>query len=197
VTDWTPVADAPEPIDELVLHDLALVDELTHPVRSQLLHRLRHPHSAAELADALAVPVTRLYHHLNRLEEIGLIAVVATRRSGAKTERRYQATARSVRVDRDAIAGKPPVAVGQALGVLFDVAKAELRHEVETGAIDPETLQHSGGLALVELSLSPERRNQFVERMQSLVKELLTEQSDDDPNAIRYRVLVAGFPLSR
>ena len=51
MSEWLPLPDVPERIDELVIDDLDLIAELTHPTRSALIHRLRTPHSAAELDD--------------------------------------------------------------------------------------------------------------------------------------------------
>src|SRR5262245_7919182 len=120
---WTPIADVAPLRDEMLLTDLAQIAEATHPVRSDLVFRLYQPRSAAELAEEMGVPVTRLYHHLNRLEQLGFITVVATRRSGAKTERRYRTTALDFRLDPDAVRGSTPREFGKTLAALFDVAR--------------------------------------------------------------------------
>ena len=198
MTDWLPVAGADQLADELVLTDLDLIAELTHPTRSTLLHRLRHPRSAAELADDLQVPVTRLYHHLHRLEELGLIKVVATRRSGAKTERRYRVTSNDFRINPDAARGRAPREVGAALGTMFDVAKTELRHEIETGRLDAEHLDGTATIGFLGLSLTADQRAAFLERLSSLLADFthLDEGNLLNPEASRFRVLLAGFPIS-
>jgi DNA-binding transcriptional ArsR family regulator len=199
VSDWTDVPGSGEVADELVLHDLDLVAELTHPTRSSLLHRLRSPRSAAELATDMQVPVTRLYHHLNRLEELGLIEVVATRRSGATTERRYRVATDGFRIDPDAARGRPPADVATALGALFDVTRSELRHEIETGALDPERFEGRAMVAFLTLSLTGEQRVQFVDRLDELVQEfseLDTAANATDPGVGRFRLLLAGFGLT-
>jgi DNA-binding transcriptional ArsR family regulator len=199
MSDWTDIPGSEELGEELVLHDLDLVAELTHPTRSSLLHRLRTPRSAAELAADMQVPVTRLYHHLNRLEELGLIVVVATRRSGATTERRYRVATDGFRIDPDAARGRPPAEVATALGALFDVTRTELRHEIETGALDPERLEGRAMLAFLTLSLSDEQRVAFVDRLDALVREFTQFDADTtvaDPGANRFRLLLAGFGLT-
>jgi len=156
------------------LTDLAQIAEATHPVRSDLVFRLYQPHSAAELAEEMRVPVTRLYHHLNRLEQLGFITVVATRRSGAKTERRYRTTALDFRLD----------------------ARNELMHEVETGALDPIEMHGTALVGLTEFALTDAQRADFVRR----VKELLDSYETSEPASegrTRFRVLVAGFPIKR
>lgn len=196
MTDWTEIPGSGELAEQLVLHDLDLVAELTHPTRSSLMHRLRSPRSAAELAADMQVPVTRLYHHLNRLEELGLIKVVATRRSGATTERRYRVATDGFRIDPDAARGRPPAEVATALGALFDVTKAELRHEIETGALDPEHLEGRSMIAFLTLSLSDERRIEFVDRLDALVREFSEIDDTDETPSTRFRLLLAGFGLT-
>ena len=55
---------------------------LNDPLRMRLMGAIaRRPDSAKELARRFDVPTTRLYRHLDLLEEHGFIEVVATRRS--------------------------------------------------------------------------------------------------------------------
>lgn len=198
MTDWTPVDGADELADELVLDELDLIAELTQPTRSTLLHRLRSPRSAAELADDMRVPVTRLYHHLNRLEELGLIKVVATRRSGAKTERRYRIASNGFRIDPAAARGRAPHEVAAALGTMFDVAKSELRNEIESGTLDPEHIEGTATIGFLGLSLTPEQRLALLQRLQQLLVEFtaIDEGNLLNPDASRFRVVLAGFPIS-
>jgi DNA-binding transcriptional ArsR family regulator len=196
--EWTPIDGADTLGEELVLDDLDVIGEVTHPIRSALLHRLKSPHSAAELAAEMQVPVTRLYHHLNRLEQRGLIRVVATRRSGAKTERRYRVATRGMRVDPEAARGRSPQEVSAAIGTLFDVAKSELRHEIESGAIDPERIEDTAVIGFLGLSLTEQQHATFVDRLRAIVDELtrLDEGNALDPETARFRVMLAGFPIS-
>ncbi len=193
---WTPLPDAPPVLDEMLLTDLDQLAEATHPIRSDLVFRLYQPRSAAELAEDMDVPVTRLYHHLNRLEQLGFIAVVATRRSGAKTERRYRTTARTFRLDPDAVRDSDPQQVGRSLAALFDVARNEFLHEVETGALDPIETHGLATVGLTELALTDEQRADFVARVKQLLDDYETVEPVTDGRT-RFRVLVAGFPLTR
>lgn len=70
-------------------------EALGEPTRLEMLELLMRPHTVAEVAERMRVPRTRLYHHVNLLEETGMIRVVDTRRSGAVTEKIYQVTATS------------------------------------------------------------------------------------------------------
>jgi DNA-binding transcriptional ArsR family regulator len=198
VSEWYPLPDVVGPVDELVIDDLDLIAELAHPTRSALLHRLRTPHSAAELAERLDVPVTRLYHHLHRLEEIGLITVVATRRSGSKTERRYRNVAKGYRVEPSVARDRSPEAVGAVIGALFDISKHDMQRELALGALDPATLEDTAVFALLGLSLRAEQLAAFVQRLHAVIEEFTAIDAGNelDPLAQRVRLLIAGFPIT-
>lgn len=198
MSEWHPLPDVADPVDELVIDDLDLIAELAHPTRSALLHRLRTPHSAAELAERLGVPVTRLYHHLHRLEELGLITVVATRRSGSKTERRYRNVAKGYRVEPSVARDRSPDAVGAVIGALFDISKHDMQRELALGALDPATLEDTAAFALLGLSLRPEQLAPFVRRLHAVIEEFTAIDAGNelDPQSQRVRLLIAGFPIT-
>jgi DNA-binding transcriptional ArsR family regulator len=79
-------AGAGEPV---VLKDKSAVGALADPFRLRIMKLLATPSSARELAGELERPVTSLYHHLDLLEEHGLITVVDVSREGRTFVRRY------------------------------------------------------------------------------------------------------------
>lgn len=190
VDGWEPI-DGVEQAQSAVIDDLDLLPDLTHPVRGMLLRRLREPRSVAELAELMDVPVTRLYHHVNRLESLGLIQVVATRKVAAVTERRYQGSARSYRLGDGVIEAADPRELAQALGALFDTAKLSLQRQVEAGQL-PDPGRHV--LSLLDVRLTPERFAALVERITAIVEELAGGAGDDDPGAEDVTVFLTAFP---
>jgi DNA-binding transcriptional ArsR family regulator len=193
---WEPV-DGVEPLaEQLEIDDLSLIDELTHPIRSRILRRLKEPRTVAEVASLLDVPVTRLYHHVNRLQELGLVRVVATRRVAAVTERRYQVVTRSFRLAADLFDRTDVHETGIALGSLFDVAKLDLQREIEAGGLRDATRRDAEMvLSLGELHVKHERLIALRERL----IELLEEFGGDDEHADdveRVTLFVALFPTS-
>ena len=163
--DWTPVETEAPFVDFADLDHLDLLDEVTHRVRGPLLRRLRSPHSAAELADDLGVPVTRLYHHLNVLESAGLIRVVATRRVGAATERRYRSIARGFRI-RPELA-EDPTTFARSMGVVVDATRAELLESVERGKCGVDDV----AMWSLRMRLDPQQQAELVERLGALISE--------------------------
>lgn len=191
---WTPVPGTEEPAERLALADLALLAEATHPVRGAILRRLKRPRTVAELAELLEVPITRLYHHVNRLNDLELIRVVATRRVAAVTERRYQVVAKTFHVDNELLASTDERELSAALTSLFDVAKLGFQRFVEGGGLrDVDHDDSRSALSLGEGRLSPERHRQLIERVTELIDEFPSDVDDDDPTGTRVTLFVAAY----
>lgn len=190
---WTSVPDIDARLDEWELPDLDLLAELTHPVRSRIIRALDEPRTVAEVASRLDVPVTRLYHHVNRLESLGLIRVVATRRVSAVTERRYQTVASSFRVAQGLRTSTDPQELAVALGALFDVAKLGFQRHVERGGYRQAADDADSFLSLGESRLSPERRAQLMERLRALIEEF-GHQHDPGEDASAISLFIAASP---
>lgn len=192
---WTPVPGAGEPVEIHELDDLDLLAHVTHPVRGAVLRRLKDPRTVAEVAAAMQVPVTRLYHHVNKLEQLGLIHVVATRQVAAVTERRYQASGRSFRIARSLVETSDDRELALALSALFDVAKLGFQRTVESGRYrDTEHLEEHSILTLGELAVTPERRRELIHRLRELVEEFGSELDINDPAAEHVTLFVAAYP---
>ncbi len=193
---WVPEPGAEDEVPEkIVLAELDLLGELTHATRSQVLRALKQPRTVAELAEALDMPVTRLYHHINRLESLGFIRVVATRRVGAVTERRYQVAAKSFQVDRELFETSDRRELAVALGSLFDVSKMAFQREVESGGLTNfDDLSEHGFLSRGYAHLSDDRRRELLARLTEVVKQFVSDVDEDDPGANRMELFIAAFP---
>ena len=191
-SSWIPATGSTGPAERIDVDDLALLSELTHPVRSSIMRRLKEPRTVAEVAAILDVPVTRLYHHVNRLERLGLIRVVATRQVAAVTERRYQVAATNFGVARELIESENPADVAAALGSLFDLAKFGLQREIENGSF--LISEHDTILSMGDVVLSPARRRELIERLAAIFSEFTTDATEDDPDATRLTLFVSAIP---
>lgn len=193
---WVPLEGVGAPEERRELDDLDLMAEVTHPIRGSILRRLKEPRTVADLAGLLDVPITRLYHHVNRLADIGLVHVVATRQVAAVTERRYQTVARSFGVGADLLNSTDQRELSIALGSLFDVAKLGFQRFVESGAFsaDADQLDDNTALSLSEIHLTDDRRRELMRRLTDLVQEFCSDASDTDPDASHLTLFVAVNP---
>lgn len=88
----------PEP--EAVVDSPDQLSLLAHPVRQAILHHLTQRElTTGDLAEAVGIERNRLYHHLERLVEAGMVAVSREDQVGHMTVRRYRAVAERFVVD--------------------------------------------------------------------------------------------------
>ncbi len=179
---------------EFLIEDLEDFRVIDNPLRQRILHLARHPKSVRELADALGVPVTRLYYHVNMLEESGFIEAVDVRKSGAQLERIYQSRKGVVRpspelVDR--IEDKQKAAHILA-GVLLDITRVETEALIERGLRGEDVF---GDLARAVLQLPTPVAEDFRRRLEELVHEMRdAATANDDKDAPIYSFTYAFVP---
>lgn len=188
---FEPVAGTdPEPAAELATRDPDLLVAIAQPLRMRLLIEvMRRPMTAAQLAEALQVPLTRLYYHLNLLEGHGAIKVVATRPVRGIEEKRYRATAYSFQLDRDLLTPGNE-AFAKVTKALFDSARAEFQVAGEQAGQDDDRMV----LVRTVLEFAPDRRKEFTERLRALVEEYTLDRHGG-PDVERYGLLVAAYPM--
>lgn len=183
--------------------DVFWIDSMEHlellgdPVRLAILENASRPRSVSEIADALGVPRTRLYHHVNLLEEAGMLRVAETREVGALTERRYQVAAKSFQPSEKLLDDALPREKAEAmLTALFAATKADFIRAVELGKITLEdSADHRLTLGRRLARLTPEQYDRFVAEMDALIEGL--DSDLDDPDAIDVGILHVVYPSSR
>jgi DNA-binding transcriptional ArsR family regulator len=190
--------DTARPDDVFWIDDRETLDLLGDPVRLEIIEQLSEPRSVTEIAEAMDVPRTRLYHHVRLLEDAGLIRVVETREVGALTERRYQVSAKSFRPSERFMEQSLPREQAEAmLTALFGATRADFVRSVDEGIVSFRDDKDSRRLTLARrlLSLTPEKLAALVDDIESLISSY--DSDDDDPDAIPVAVLHVVYPSSR
>lgn len=159
------------------------------------------PRTATELAALLGCPTTRLYHHLKRLEQAGLIRVVAERIVSGIVERRYRAVARRLRLDRQAFGLASPE--NRELNTLLDYVFERARGEIETahrvGRIDlSKKPTEAGALQAYRtvLKLKPEAARELARRLHALYLEFEeSSMAPEEADGELLGVVLASYPV--
>lgn len=182
--------------------DIESLKAITHPLRLQLLERLKWPQTVKELAAALDTPPTKLYYHVNLLEEKGFIQVVSTQIVSGIIEKQYQAVARQYQID-DAMLSTATDDEGQVdalLNSFFTIAQREFQQSVRAGLVNLKEMgqPHKGSLLRANLHLSEEQARAFYAGFDALLKEYeaLSQENEADPDNGRYSLTLAFFPTS-
>jgi DNA-binding transcriptional ArsR family regulator len=190
---------------------LETVRVLADPLRLRLIEamatQLDHAWSVKELARTLGEPPTKLYYHVNMLEEHGLLIVTASQLVSGILEKRYQLVAASIGVDRALLtAGDTGVdeALHGILTTIFSTAEEDITAAIRAGIASLHA-DHEGERERILLSksvdrMTPERAEEFRERLQALMAEF--EPPPGDPsragrNGAPYGFVVAFYPMAQ
>lgn len=191
------------PAPVLAVSDVDTLRAISDPTRMRLLEvmvtRQDPAWSVKELAAALGVPQTRLYHHVDLLAERGLLRAVEQRVVSGIIETRYRVAARSFQLDRRLFAGGTDEALEILHGVL-DAVFGRAREEVEAAVrADVAELSESAPphrqllLSRGIARLTPARAEELRRRLVELEAEF---DHEDGEGAAPYGMVLAVYPVA-
>jgi hypothetical protein len=158
-----------------------------------MVTRALEPWSVKELAAALHVPQTRLYHHIDLLLERDLIRPAAQRLVSGIVETRYQVAALSLRLDPRLLSSDDDAEATTALMTnVLEAARGEIIAAIRVATANPDAMAPdrpvvSRGLA----KLTSERAAELRARLVALIDEF----DDGDVEGARpYGFLLAFYP---
>lgn len=167
-------------IEELEIDDPSVLQALYDPLRYRLFRLLETPRSVAELASEVGMPANRLYYHVRRLVECGLVRQVDTRATGKHTERIFGRAATRIR-----FSGDLDVYTGGFLRGIADELDAGLSRVVD---------ETPGSVSYHAVLLTQDEATELEERLRTLIGEY-ERTSSTSKDARRYGVLGVLAPL--
>jgi DNA-binding transcriptional ArsR family regulator len=197
-------AGAPAQESIKVLTDLEQIKVLADPLRVRILESLGlEERTTKQVADLLGEGPTKLYHHVEALERVGLIRMTRTRQNRGTLEKYYQAVARRFEADsrlfsESAAGGDDDGPMGQVISQLFERTGEELRHLAQSDAA--ADIKDKGLLTFCEIHADEKEILRIRRRLERLVKDLTklcAEPESPTGKERRYRLTVAYFPLDR
>lgn len=190
-----------ELLSEIEVENIEVFEVLNNPIRLRILRQLVEPHSVRQIAETLDVPPTRLYYHVNLLEEVGAIRVVETRKVGAMIQKLYQVTARSFRPSPKLVEGdhEPEELARIATAVVLDGARldseAALTRHFETLSSGKEfTVGLKGSLGRTLGFFTKERAREFGEALEQLINEQFDSSEGND--GVEFAFSWVFFPVA-
>ena len=189
------------------LHTITTLEALkvfSDPLRQQIIEALLDgPKTVKQVAGDLDLAPTKLYYHVNLLEEHNLIQVTETRIVSGIIEKHYVAAAREYLIERTLLTPGQN-ANGEGLKIAFDAMidpiRNDLRRSFEQGLIDTseDAPQHRRFRMWRAMSqLTPEQAEAFYARLTALVDEF-NATKDDDPGVEKqaYGMLLSIYPTT-
>ncbi len=201
--------DSPDSAQEqpAPLHTITTLEALkvfSDPLRQQIIEALLDgPKTVKQVAGDLDLAPTKLYYHVNLLEEHNLIQVTETRIVSGIIEKHYIAAAREYLIERTLlIPGQNTNGEGLkiAFDAMIDPIRADLRRSFEQGLIDTseDAPQHRRFRMWRAMSqLTPEQAEVFYARLTALVDEF-NAAKDEDPGVEKqaYGLLLSVYPTA-
>jgi DNA-binding transcriptional ArsR family regulator len=176
----------------------ALGDATRVRILEVMVQRQDPPWSVKDLAAAMGVPQTRLYHHVEQLVAHDLLRAVERRVVSGIIETRYRVTALSIQLDRRMFAaeGETREALHDTLVAVFDTARDEVEQAIRVAASGPD---QGGGADRMLVTrglarLTPERAAELRRRLVALEEEFGADEPGDDTGS--YGIVLAVYPIA-
>ena len=183
------------------LETLEQIKVLADPLRIRILEAFGEERTTKQVADLLGEKPTKLYHHVDALEKIGLIALSRMRQNRGTLEKYYLAVARTFRADSRAFQAKErskkSAAILQVTSTIFDTTSAELASLVDHGEDAKKAIEEEGIVSFLEVRATKAQLKEFRGQLNDLVKSLTAAAENDEPGQGSYRFTLAFFPLDR
>lgn len=188
---------------EYLVEELELLKVLADPLRTQIMETLvMEPLTVKQVADRLGLAPSKLYYHVNLLEQHGLCQVVETRMVANMIEKYYQTVASSFRVDPALLTfstAEGKASISSILGATLDALRADLMR-----ALEAKTLSEQQGkneeketilLSRLAARMSKSRAEAFRARLNEIQKEFdaAEEEETDEPKQL-YALTIAYYP---
>ncbi len=178
--------------DVVYLEQIEQAEALLKPQRIEVLRQLAEPRSCTEVAAALGQTPQRVYYHVKRLVDAGLVTQVSERKVRGIHEGIYQATARSYWLSPRLVGRIGELRKAQdelSLGYLLDLME-EVQHDI-AGLDRTRPELPSIGIS-GEIQVPAERRQEFLDDLRTALQDIFTRYGGAEGDA--FKLAVACYP---
>ncbi|GLW26727.1 helix-turn-helix domain-containing protein [Microbispora triticiradicis] len=178
--------------DVLYLEQIEQAEALLKPQRIEVLRQLAEPRTCTEVAAVLGQTPQRVYYHVKRLVEAGLVQQVSERRVRGITEGIYRASARSYWLSPGLVGRIGGLRRRQdelSLGYLLDLME---QVQADVAALDRTAPELPSIGVSGEIRVPPERRQEFLNDLRSALQDLFTRYGGAEGDA--FKLAVACYP---
>ncbi|MCR8643931.1 winged helix-turn-helix domain-containing protein [Paenibacillus sp. N1-5-1-14] len=173
------------------LSDVEMIKVMLDPRRYLIMkHAEKEPVTVKQLAEKLDEKPSRLYYHVNKLEEIGVLQLVETKTQGNLIEKYYQTNqdaTRAYNID-PAFAQKNSGIIMQELSRVFNQAMFAFENVMQKGKLEDEEDVTSAKIAYKSLTAKQVKQKidaydiliSGTDGQKNLIEHLNTESSEPD-----------------
>jgi DNA-binding transcriptional ArsR family regulator len=177
--------------DVMYLEQIEQAETLLKPQRIEVLRQLAEPHTCTEVATQLGQTPQRVYYHVKRLVEAGLVDQVSERKVRGIHEGIYQASARSYWLSPRLVGrlGLRKTQDEMSLGYLLNLMEEV---QADIAALDRAAPELPSIGVSGEIRVPAEQRQQFLTDLQTTLQDLFTRYGGAEGDA--FKLAVACYP---
>lgn len=184
--------------DTLVIDTVDKLKVFADPLRQRLLQAFCcNPTTVKLVAEQMDEKPTRLYHHVDLLEQNGFLEVVETKQVRGTVEKTYQTVARKIIVDHAMVGSLEEDAGGTELkNVVMNTIQACLvdARDHFDDENQPQIGQPSVVIAQAKINLTATQLRVFEQKLDTLLREV-GEIPVEDEEQTMYSFTAACFPI--
>jgi len=166
-------------------------EALLKPQRVEVLRQLAEPRSCTQVGARLGQTPQRVYYHVRRLVDAGLVTQVSERRVRGIHEGIYQASARSYWLSPKLVGtiGRRRAQDQLSLGYLLNLVEEV---QADLAGMDPAAAELPSLGISGEIRLPPAQRQAFLDDLRTVLQELLGRYGGAEGDA--FRIALACYP---
>jgi DNA-binding transcriptional ArsR family regulator len=177
--------------DVVYLEQIEQAEALLKPQRIEVLRQLAEPRTCTEVAGRLGQTPQRVYYHVKRLVDAGLVDQVSERKVRGIHEGIYQASARSYWLSPRLVGriGLRKARDELSLGYLLDLMEEV---QADVAALDRTAPELPSIGVSGEIRVPPQHRQEFLDDLQTMLRDLFTRYGGAEGDA--FKLAVACYP---
>jgi len=187
--------------ETMMLKDLRQIKVFAHPLRARLVEVFAEkPMTAKQAAVVIGQNPTKLYHHVEALERVGLIKMVKTQKKRGTLEKYYRTAAKRFSIDSsifDMKSNKKEM-LGEfraMFATTFDNTMREINESISDKLICPGREQRQATLVRKRIRTDLDNIEKINKKIQKLLEEFsATENKKGD---VEYALTLVFYPLAK
>jgi predicted ArsR family transcriptional regulator len=187
--------------ETMMLRDLEQVKIFAHPLRAKLVEAFAdRPRTAKQVAEIIGQKPTKLYHHVDALERVGLIKLVKTQKKRGTVEKYYHTVAKRFSIDSSLFQmkrnGKKMLGEFRAMFAnMLENTMQEINESISERLISPRKKETQATVARKHIRTTPENIKKLEKKIQTLLNDCT--EAEAKKGSVEYRLTLVFYPLAK
>ena len=187
--------------ETMMLKDLKQIRVFAHPLRARLVEAFAEkPRTAKQAAEIIGQKPTKLYHHVEALERVGLIKLVKTQKKRGTLEKYYRTVARRFAVDSGLfdMKSKKKEMLGEfraMFATMLENTMREINESIADKLICPNKKERQATLARKRIRTTAGSIDKIDKKIQKLLDDFA--DADEEKGDVEYVLTLVFYPVAK